>query len=230
MREPPTQPPPEPDPARPKVLYVLGAGRSGSTVLGVTLGNCDGIFFAGELDAWLPRSGEPQVGGAERVGFWRGIREEVGPTELYGWETQRTLERSLSVLRPHRWAARRRLRGPYRRLAVDLYGAISRATGGMTIVDSSHYPLRARELQALEEIELYLLFLARDPQSVVASFNRKDVPQYRKSTLTTNVYLWLTNLLAMLVFLKQPRERSTLPPRPPRRARCRPGSRFRETD
>jgi hypothetical protein len=80
----------------------------------------------------------------------------------------------------------------------------------MTIVDSSHYPLRARELQALEEIELYLLFLARDPQSVVASFNRKDVPQYRKSTLTTNVYLWLTNLLAMLVFLKQPRERRLL--------------------
>ena len=29
----------------PKVLYVLGAGRSGSTILGVALGNFEGVFF-----------------------------------------------------------------------------------------------------------------------------------------------------------------------------------------
>ena len=42
---------------------------------------------------------------------------------------------------------------------------------------------------------------------MVASFGRKDVAQYSKSTLTTNVYLWLTNLLATLVFLRHPRDR-----------------------
>jgi hypothetical protein len=47
----------------------------------------------------------------------------------------------------------------------------------------------------------------RDPQSVVASFNRKDVAQYTKSTLTTNVYLWLTNLLCVWVFMRSPRDR-----------------------
>jgi Sulfotransferase family len=196
---------------RPKVIYVLGAGRSGSTVLGVALGNCEGVFFAGELDAWLPRSGEPQLGGEERTRFWGTVLEEVGPSELFGWEAQRTLERSLALFRVHMWRARRRLQKPYRRLALDLYRAVSSASGEMTIVDSSHYPLRARELQSLhDEIDLYLLFLIRDPQSVVASFNRNDVPQYRKSTLTTNVYLWVTNLLAGLVFLKHPRERRLL--------------------
>jgi len=74
-------------------------------------------------------------------------------------------------------------------------------------VDTSHYPLRARELQALDGIELNLVYLMRDPQSVVESFNRKDVAQYRKSTMTTNAYLWLTNLLAVAVFLRHPRER-----------------------
>ncbi|HEX4467726.1 MAG TPA: hypothetical protein VH025_11110, partial [Solirubrobacteraceae bacterium] len=43
-----------------KVLYVMGAGRSGSTILGVMLGNCEGIFYAGELDKWLPREGRPK--------------------------------------------------------------------------------------------------------------------------------------------------------------------------
>jgi hypothetical protein len=198
-------------PARPQVLYVMGAGRSGSTVLGVTLGNCDGVFYAGELDAWLSRCGEPQIGGAERVAFWSAVRDQVdGAAELFGREAERSLERSLALFRVNRWRARRRLRAPYRRVAEELYRAIMRATGGKLIVDTSHYPLRARELQAIAGIDLYLLYLVRDPQSVVASFNRRDVAQYTKSTLTTNVYLWLTNLLAVLTFLRHRADRRVL--------------------
>jgi len=194
--------------ARPKVLYVIGAGRSGSTILGVTLGNCEGVFYAGELDAWLPRSGEPQLEGAERAQFWSAVREDVpGAAELFGWDAQRSLERSLSVFRVHKWATRRRLRAPYRRIAVDLYRALWRATGADLIVDSSHYPLRARELQDLDTVDLHLVYLVRDPQSVVASFNRHDVAQFTKSTLTTNVYLWLTNMLCVWIFLRHPRDR-----------------------
>jgi hypothetical protein len=193
---------------RPRVIYVMGAGRSGSTILGVTLGNCAEVFYAGELDAWLPRSGEPLLQGAERERFWQQVREGVpGADELFGREAERAIERSLAVLRIHKWPVRRRLRAAYRRIAEDLYRSISAAAETNLIVDTSHYPLRARELQALTGIELHLVYLMRDPQSVVASFNRTDVAQYNKSTLTTNVYLWLTNLLAVLVFLRQPRER-----------------------
>lgn len=195
-------------PARPQVLYVMGAGRSGSTIFGVTLGNCEGVFYAGELDAWLSRSGEPQLEGAERERFWAEVRDRVPDAgALYGREAERTIERSLSLLRVGRWAARRRLSAPYRRVAEALYRAVASAAGTPYIVDTSHYPLRARELQALPGIDLYLLFLARDPRSVVASFNNTDVAQYTKSTLTTNVYLWLTNLLALIVFMRQPRDR-----------------------
>jgi hypothetical protein len=212
-------PPPTPEdptaspPQRPQVLYVMGAGRSGSTILGVTLGNCAGVFYAGELDAWLVRSGAPLLEGAERTRFWDGVRDDVdGAAELFGREAQRALERSLSLFRVHKWPARRRIRTRYRRVAQELYRAISRASGASHVVDSSHYPLRARELQELDGVDLYLLYLMRDPQSVVASFNRNDVVQYTKSTLTTNVYLWLTNLLSMLVFLRQPRERRLFVP------------------
>jgi hypothetical protein len=193
---------------RPRVIYVMGAGRSGSTIFGVTMGNCAGVFYAGELDAWLARSGEPLLGGVERERFWGDVREHVDDAaELYGREAQRSIERSAALFRVHKWRARRRLRAPYRRVAKSLYQSISRATQMALVVDTSHYPLRARELQALEDIDLYLVYLVRDPQSVVASFNRKDVAQYSKSTLTTNVYLWLTNLLSVLVFLRHPPDR-----------------------
>jgi len=209
MAETATYDSPLPDrPELPKVIYVMGAGRSGSTILGVTLGNCEGVFYAGELDAWLPRSGEPQLGGSERELLWSTVRDDVqGAAALFGREAQRSLERSLAPLRVHKWATRRRLRAPYRRIAEDLYRAVWRATGAQLIVDTSHYPMRARELQALGGIELYLVYLVRDPQSVVASFNRKDVAQYSKHTLTTNVYLWLTNLLCVLVFVRHRRDR-----------------------
>ncbi len=51
------------------------------------------------------------------------------------------------------------------------------------------------------------MFLVRDPQAVAASFNREDVREYTKSTLHTNVYLWVTHLLSLFVFLRQPRDR-----------------------
>lgn len=195
---------------RPRVLYVMGAGRSGSTTLGITLGNCAGVFYAGELDSWLPRSGVPQLQSEERVRFWERVREELedpaAAAELFGTDAY-ALERSASLLRPRRWPLRRRLRGRYRAVAADLYRAVARASGARYIADTSHYPLRALELQRLEEIELYLLFLVRDPQGVVASFNRRDVGEYRKSTLHSNVYLWITHLLSLLVFARQPRER-----------------------
>ncbi len=196
---------------RPQVIYVMGAGRSGSTVLGITLGNCANVFYAGELDNWLVRSGAPQVESPERVRFWSSVREELedadGASALFGNEAQRAIERSLSLFRVHKWPTRHRLRRRYRAVAEDLYRAVTRTAEVTHIADTSHYPLRARELQRIGGIDLYLLFLVRDPQHVVMSFNRDDVLQYTKSTLHTNVYLWVTHLLSLLVFMRHPRER-----------------------
>ncbi len=200
---------------RPQVVYVMGSGRSGSTILGVALGNCDGVCYAGELDNWLVRSGTPVLGGLERTRFWSTVRDDVpGASELFGSTAQRDLERSFAPFRIHRWRARRGLREGYRRVTEDLYRAVARAAGVTHVVDTSHFPLRARELQALSGIDLYLVFLVRDPRSVVDSFNmylnRNDVAERRLRILSTNANLWLTHLLSVLVFLRQPRERRVL--------------------
>jgi Sulfotransferase family len=195
-----------PDP-RPRVLYVMGAGRSGSTILGVALGNCEDVFFAGELDKWAPRKGVPPLEGAERAEFWSQVLEQVGEQAQELGVEAKSLERSSGLLRLDRWPRRRRLRPRYRRLSEDLFQAVARTSGDGHVVDTSHYPLRARELQALEGIELHLLLLVRDPRSVVASFGREDVPERHFGVLTTNAYLWLTYLLSIAVFLRHPRRR-----------------------
>jgi len=194
--------------AKPKVVYVLGAHRSGSTILGVTLGNCANVFFAGEVHSWLSRRGVPSSGGEGGAELWRAVRRQVdGAADLFGDETQLYLDRSSALYRVNKWPIARRLRPRYRRVTEDLYRAIARVTGASHIVDTSHYPLRARALQRLDGIELYILFLARDPQGVVASLDPRNASSGSKSPLTTNMHLWATYLLALSVFLRQPRER-----------------------
>jgi hypothetical protein len=198
---------PSSDAERPKVIYVMGAGRSGTTILGVALGNCADFVFAGELNQWLLKSGVPTHDGPERTRFWETVRNDLdGGTELSGGEAS-CLERSSALLNIRKWPARRRLRRPYRQLAESLYRAISRAAGVTYVVDTSHYPQRARELQGIDGIDLYLLYVARSPHGVVASLDRDDVPERRFNMPTANAYLWLTHFMSVLAFLRHPPDR-----------------------
>lgn len=189
------------------MIYVMGAGRSGSTILGVTLGNCEGVFFAGELDKWLARSGIPQLEDDERARLWEQVRENTDDEGLFGYAAQRCLERSSALFRLRDWPMRRRIRGRYRHVYEGLYRAIAEATGTGCIVDTSHYPLRAKELQAVRGIELFLVFLVRDPRSVIASLDRRDVTERRFSEPVANAYLWLTYTISLFVFLRHRSDR-----------------------
>lgn len=195
-----------PPAVKPKVIYVMGTGRCGSTILGVTLGNCENVVFAGELEKWLPTSGTPVLGGAERTRFWNEVRAEVkAPADAFGSEARDTLERDRAAFRVHKWPRRAVLRRRYRPVTADLYRAIARVANVTHIVDTSHLPLRARELRGIDGIDVYLLLLVRDPQSVLASLtsgiNDRDVARRRLRALAANADLCLTHLLSMFVFL-----------------------------
>jgi hypothetical protein len=197
------------EPARPRVIYVMGAGHSGSTIFGVALGNCEGIFYAGELEEWVINAGEAPLGGTERVRFWKQVREQVDDADaVFGMVVNRCIERSSSVFRLNTLGERRRLRPTYRRVTEELILAITRTSANDTIVDTSHFPLRARELKALPGIDLFLVFLAREPQGVVSSelrsIHRHEVAKRRVRALVTNANLWLTNLLSVVVFRSHP--------------------------
>jgi hypothetical protein len=201
-KSPTSEPPSDLGDRPPMVIYVMGAGRSGSTVLGVALGNCGDVFYAGELEAWLRKSGVPNFGGSERAQFWEGVRQEVSGDDLFGDKAWRYLEYSLALFRVSRWLGRRRLRPRYRQIAKKLYHVIASSANTTHIVDTSHYPLRAHEMQQLNGIDLYLIYLSRDPLRVTASFERQDVTNPSKSLLAANAYLWLTHLLSVFVFLR----------------------------
>lgn len=200
---------------RPRVIYVMGQGKSGSTILGVALGNCHNVFFAGELSNWLLTSGKPVLGGVERTRFWLDVSKNVdGADDLFGREAFKHLERALSAIRLDREPLRRQLRKRYRPVTESLYRSIASTAGATHIVDTSHLPLRARELQSMDGIDVYLIFLVRQVESVVAShtrdIKRQDVAKRRLRFLSVNIHLWWNYLLSIAVFLRHPHDRRLL--------------------
>jgi hypothetical protein len=197
--------------SRTNVIYVMGAGHSGSTILGVALGNCSDFFFAGEVEEWLVKSGRPPWADAEQAAFWQRVAAETDGADLFGSKAVPAIERSSALLRVDRWPTRRRLLGRYRRVSEELLCAISRTAGASNVIDTSHFPLRARELKKLDAIDLYLVFLVRDPHGVVDSnlrqFKAHEVAERRLRTLVLNVNLWFTLLMSVVVFCGQPRDR-----------------------
>lgn len=197
--------------ARTTVVYVMGAGHSGSTILGIALGNCSDFFYAGEVEEWLVRSGRPPWADGERAAFWQAVAEQTDGADLFGSEAVHSIERSSAVLRVDRWLTRLRLLGRYRGVTEELFSAISRTSGAGHVVDTSHFPLRARELKKLSGIDLFLVFLVRDPHAVVDSnlrqFKMHEVAERRLRTVVLNANLWFTLLVSVVVFLGQPRAR-----------------------
>jgi hypothetical protein len=66
----------------------------------------------------------------------------------------------------------------------------------------------------MQGIDLYLIFLVRQVEGVVAShtrhINRHDVATRRLRFFSVNAHLWWTYLLSIIVFLRQPSDRRLL--------------------
>jgi hypothetical protein len=189
----------------------MGAGHSGSTILGVALGNCEGFFYAGEVEEWLVASGQPSWADEPRRGFWKAVGSRVDGSRLFGPRAANAIERSGSLLRLDRLPERRRLRPAYREISEQLLVAIADTAGASHVVDTSHFPLRARELSRLTGVELHIVFLVRDARAVVESNLRElrphEVAERRVRTLAMNLNLAITLAISIAVFLRHPRSR-----------------------
>lgn len=171
----------------PKVLFIVGAGRSGSTILGNILGEFEGFVHVGELlDSWSLLAKDRLCGCGENLGrcpFWSGLMAEVfdhadyegvTPEQVRRWREQcvryRHVPRLLRGSRASAADSDAQLR--YRRLLDDLYRVIARRTGARVIVDTSKSGPDAVLLGTLQGIRPYFVHLVRDPRAVSYSWLR----------------------------------------------------------
>lgn len=210
--------------ASPRVLFVAGAHRAGSTLLGAMLGQVPGYCSVGELvHVWDVAGSDRHCGcGApfSRCPFWR----EVGTVAFGGWEAAdlrrfaelqgrvdriRHLPATLAsgILPAHRARVRE-----YAQMLEALYRAVARVAGCRVVVDTSKRSSTALALRRGTALDLRIVHLVRDSRGVAHSLSRPpsatplpgEAPLPRSHPLRGAVQWVVDNLLAEWLRLAGP--------------------------
>lgn len=195
-----------------EIIYIIGAGRSGTTLLDILLGNQPEVFSAGELNRFLKRNGVPHSARDKEVAdFWSDVRNSVGLLSEQLKKTAEKLEYHSGFF--FKYVVERKQMKAYETFNQQLFAAIDERSGGCSvIVDSSKYPMRAKHLSKIFKDKISFVYLQRNPSDVVNSFSKKDVEQPAKSAFSAHVYLFVVNVLARYVLygLKKSHRCSTI--------------------
>lgn len=214
--------------ARIKVLSVVGAGRSGTTVLASILGEVDRFASAGEL-RWLWERGvieQRPCGCGERPSACPVWSPVIRRTLSVSAEGQSPWTAEQIVAAQHHLATRRNLLGVLRSggggetdwealqcvraVISEACAAYADITGAGVIVDTSKRPVDAAVLASLPEIDHYVLHLVRDPRAVAHSWRRAKVfsaagHAHTMGTrrLPATVRRWIANCLSAEILHRQ---------------------------
>ena len=170
-----------------KVLYIVGVGRSGSTLLERMLGAIPGSVNTGELNAIFSRvaTQDQRCGcGASFSGcpFWAAVGEEA----FGGWSSvtermsrlqprlvrQRHIPRLMSGVAG---AAYRRELEEYLDVYHRLYRAVSDVSGADVVVDASKSTAQLFALRRIQGLDLRVVNLVRDSRGVANSWNKSGI-------------------------------------------------------
>ncbi len=213
-----------------KIIYIMGAGHIGSTILDIVLGSYPQMESLGEISkfhhfGWkLDENRQCSCGlPVYHCPFWSQVRDEW--TELTGAGNaakhialQRQIER-----RRFGWARLLRNSGrtltpkftEYMRGVEALYRAVQKASGKGFLIDSSLSPRRAYGLTLNPKIDLYLIHLVRDGRGIIWSLKKPGkktlTKVYKPAPASRTIRYWITaNLQSAYVFSQVKEEKRRL--------------------
>lgn len=171
-----------------KVLFIGGAGRSGSTLLDRLLGQTPGLASVGEItNIWqVGFTDDFPCGCGELFSacpFWRQVIAQAFPggqdLDLPAVKAlRRRVQRGvgkLHLLSPHQGPRHRQDLRAYAGVMVRLLRAAAQVSGASVLVDSSKLPSHGLVLAAHPGVELHALHLVRDSRAVAHSWRRKKL-------------------------------------------------------
>lgn len=185
------------------IIYILGAGRSGTTLVDILLGNSEKIFSAGELNRFPKRKGIPpgREDDSSVLKFWVKINQII--SNRFQLDKLNPL---CQRIEHHNFLGRLSLSSSewqeYRDYLTLLFDSLSNRRSEQIIIDSSKYPLRAYELSRCLVNFKYCVYVKRHPVSVLRSFAKKGIEQPSKSWVGVLLYLMLVHAISWWVLKK----------------------------
>ena len=184
------------------LIYIIGAGRSGTTLLDIILGNNTESISLGEVNRLYKREGIPpkRTKDDKVYKFWKEITNSLNQTGQSYLELANLFNKNeyhsaflKSVFKNNDII--------YKQNLNHQYDVLKTKTKQSILIESSKYPVRALNISEYVSKDNYIIkyiYLKKDPTKVVKSFHKKDLEQPSKSFLSANLYYLLVNLLCVL--------------------------------
>lgn len=208
-----------PDPAvdavLPDILYIMGTGRSGTTILEILLASNRGFTGVGEVkhifrDGYLMDMPCACGSSARQCELWSAVLRSTGWKHEELGKLRETVERIESHARfPFTFSKliARENTALYGRAAEALFTSVAAARGSSVVVDSSKYAGRALMLSRLFPNSVKVLCITRSAEGILDAFQKKnDAEQRPKGPLAVAAY-YMYVLLCMKLVRRQLKDR-----------------------
>lgn len=189
----------------PDVLYIMGTGRSGTTILEVLLTSGARIAGTGELkhifrDGFLRNQrcacGQP----SSECELWSSVRRTAGWSE----EECRKLRGLIERLEGHAHfplvflgLTSRAKAAQYRKVGSVLFRSVAKLTGSSVVVDSSKYPGRALLLYRAYPGRVKIICITRSAAGLLAAFQKPNQDEQRPKSLSAAAAYYVYVLFCM---------------------------------
>ena len=195
-----------------KLIYLMGAGRSGTTALAIILGSHKDILCLGELHQFHEHILNGKSCTCSKVlsecEVWSPVIKQLNyPQNLISEidKENNKVQKHKNILPLILDVANKSLTNKFIDNQLELFNAIKKANPIKGYyLDSAKYIARALALRKSDEIDIRIIYLNRDPRGVIWSF-KKQV-QTSRSAIRTVGYYWIINLFGHLVYLLLPKK------------------------
>ena len=204
-------------------IYILGCGRSGSTLLDLVLGAHPRVASVGEVwyhSRWAKNNFACTCGSSfDSCVFWQAVGQKLqGAQNRSGVVPERNRHMQLAALWRLLWKKEWHAPLPAREYAADnyaLFKAVQEVSGKSVILDSSKNPMRLLYLYASGFFNIKVIHLIRDGRAYLYSTS-KSVPKPAqdgqiapaKSAMRATWHWLLTNTLGGLIRSRLPQASS----------------------
>jgi hypothetical protein len=191
----------------PRMIYIMGTARSGSTILEILLGKGKGVFGAGELthlieDGFIKDADCSCNHPVSECMVWSSVKEELS-------QNNGCMQNLAKLQKKVEWhiGFARQLFGRFKSNEIEEYTefnrrlliSIQKVSGCQVVVDSSKYPGRALALRRLVKADVRIICLTRSPEGLMSSFQKNNKDEQRPKTPLKVLVYYVATLATLRV-------------------------------
>lgn len=162
---------------KPKIIYIMGHSRSGSTIFDIMLSNASNVVGVGELKnlekvGFINNDYCSCGSHVDECSFWSKIKQDLEDSGFDDFEKQNNLIDSVDGHKRYFYEYLEKTKSSiektdsYLNYNNHIFSSILKNSNANSVVDSSKMPTRGYFLSLMEDFDVYLLHIVRDPRAV----------------------------------------------------------------